>query len=180
MTVFQPDDAITLPGNLEPDNPLWRYALACWQVPALAEHCLSLQAKGWSVTRILCAGFLGQQGFRFNGQEAATVTEWRSRVTVQIRSARQALSRDPGPTQALRKRLAEAELQAEQTELALAWYTLKELAQEASPMNERHTTILDNLMAAAPDHSSARHATESLYLLATLLAKHPEGDPATC
>ncbi|MEC7815760.1 MAG: DUF2390 domain-containing protein [Pseudomonadota bacterium] len=179
MTVFQPE-AITLPGDLEPDNPLWRYALACWQVPALADQCLSLQATGWSVTRILCAGWLGQQGCRFNGQEAATVTEWRSRVTGQIRSARQALSREPGPAQVLRKRLAEAELQAEQTELALAWYTLKELALEASPMNNRHTTILDNLMAAAPAHHSALDATESLSSLAMLLTKSPLGDPAPC
>jgi len=132
------------------------------------------------VTRILCAGWLGQQGCRFNGQEAATVTEWRSRVTGQIRSARQALSRAPGPAQALRKQLAEAELQAEQTELALAWYTLKELALEASPMNNRHTTILDNLMAAAPDHHSAPGLAESLSSLATLLAQSPAGDLTPC
>ncbi|HET8848903.1 MAG TPA: TIGR02444 family protein [Marinobacter sp.] len=179
MTAFQPN-AITLPGNLEPDNPLWRYALACWQTPGLPDLCLSLQVNGWNVTRILCAGWLGQQGCRFTGQEAATVTEWRSRVTGQIRSARQALSRNPGPAQALRKCLAEAELQAEQTELALAWYTLKALAPEASPMEKRHTTILDNLMAAAPDDNSALIAGDSLASLAKLLARSPAGGLATC
>ena len=55
MTVQQAEP-LELPEHMEPDNPLWRYALAQWQDPQVAEACLALQSEGWSVSRILCAG----------------------------------------------------------------------------------------------------------------------------
>ncbi|WP_254774258.1 DUF2390 domain-containing protein [Marinobacter sp. AC-23] len=70
-----------LPENLEPDNPLWYFALTFWQHSSAQQTCLALQNEGWSVTRILCAGWLALNGRSYTGIEDATVTEWRDRVT---------------------------------------------------------------------------------------------------
>jgi len=112
MTASQPEP-LNLPVTMEPDNPLWRYALACWQKPELAQGCLELQTLGWSVTRVLCAAWLGLNGRVFTGIEDAKVTEWRSRVTGSIRSARKSIPRHHEGCRLLREALASAELQAE-------------------------------------------------------------------
>src|SRR5690554_1535798 len=112
MTVPQ-TEPLNLPATMEPDNPLWRYALACWQNPELAQACLTLQTRDWSVTRILCAGWLGVNGHLFTGVEDAKVTEWRARVTGSIRSARKSIPRHHNGCRDLREALARAELQAE-------------------------------------------------------------------
>lgn len=169
MTVPQ-TESLNLPATMEPDNPLWRYALACWQNPELAEACLTLQAFDWSVTRILCAGWLGVNGHLFTGVEDATVTEWRSRVTGSIRSARKSISRHHNGCRDLREALARAELQAEQTELALAWHTLTPRYPETGNMHNRKAAILQNLLAAAPHREADTRAPVSLDTLAGLLA----------
>lgn len=166
-----PNAALTeLPVSIQPDNPLWRYALAQWQNPDLARDCLELQSSGWSVTRILCAGWLGNQGCPFSGSEGATVTEWRSRVTGSIRNARKAIPRSHGDCEALREALAAAELQAERIELALAWQTLKNLTPENGTVPEPVTQIRQNLVAAAPCDSLPADTAELLDSLACQLA----------
>ncbi|KXO06770.1 DUF2390 domain-containing protein [Marinobacter excellens] len=169
MTVPQ-TESLNLPATMEPDNPLWRYALACWQNPELAEACLTLQACDWSVTRILCAGWLGVNGHLFTGVEDAKVTEWRSRVTGSIRSARKSIPRHHIGCRDLREALAQAELQAEQTELALAWHTLTPRYPETGNMHNRKAAILQNLLAAAPRRDTDTQASVSMDTLAGLLA----------
>ncbi|GGC69660.1 DUF2390 domain-containing protein [Marinobacter halophilus] len=179
MTVPQ-TDPLALPASMEPDNPLWRYALACWQNPELAETCLCLQAQGWSVTRILCAGWLGVNGRAFTGVEDAKVTEWRARVTGSIRSARKSIPRHHNACLDLREALAKAELQAEKTELALAWQTLTSNNPETGSMLDRTTATLQNLLAAAPlraPGTEAAESAESLKTLAILLADVIEREP---
>ncbi|MBE0486536.1 DUF2390 domain-containing protein [Marinobacter sp.] len=172
MTVPQ-TEPIALPANMEPDNPLWRYALACWQNPQLARICLDLQAQGWSVTRLLCAGWLGVNGRAFTGVEDAKVTEWRARVTGQIRSARKSIPRHHHDSHDLRNELARAELQAEKTELALAWHTLTLKHPETGNMLDRNTAILQNLRAAGPLREPEE--TERLATLSLMMANAMEG-----
>jgi uncharacterized protein (TIGR02444 family) len=169
MTVPQ-TESLNLPATMEPDNPLWRYALACWQNPELAEACLTLQTCDWSVTRILCAGWLGVNGHLFTGVEDAKVTEWRARVTGSIRSARKSIPRHHNGCRDLREALARAELQAEQTELALAWHTLTTRYPETGNMHNRKAAILQNLLAAAPYREADTRAPTSLDTLAEHLA----------
>ncbi len=165
---------------MEPDNPLWRYALSCWQQPELAKACLDLQEHGWSVTRILCAGWLGVNGRVFTGIEDAKVTEWRGRVTGLIRSARKSIPKQHGYGHELREALANAELQAEQTELALAWQTLNELNPEAGSMQYCNTIIVENLLAAAPLPKREPQPMNHIRNLARLLAIASTGSNAPC
>ena len=153
-------EPLTLPDALTTDNPLWRYALQQWRNPAVVETCLFLQSTGWSVTRILCAGWLGQNGQRFTGEESAKVTEWRSRVTGAVRGARKSIPKDCQALAGLRDTLARAELDAEQTELALAWHTFNSSTPESPDMPDPARLIRQNLEAAAPDTAghSANHA----------------------
>ncbi|KPQ27313.1 MAG: hypothetical protein HLUCCX14_15530 [Marinobacter excellens HL-55] len=176
MTVPQ-TEPLALPATMEPDNPLWRYALACWRKPELAEICLDLQAQGWSVTRILCAGWLGANGHTFTGVEGAKVTEWRARVTGSIRSARKSIPRNHNACRELREALAKAELQAEKSELALAWQHLNSSNPGTGTMLDRNTAILQNLLAAAPLRNSEAETTASLKTLAILLATATDSEP---
>lgn len=169
MTVQQAEP-LELPEHMEPDNPLWRYALAQWQDPQVAEACLDLQSEGWSVSRILCAGWLATQGQSFSGVEDAKVTEWRSRVTGCLRSARKSVPRANDHGVELRDTLARAELLAEQLELALAWQTLKESEAERGIMQESGTIIGQNLVAAAPSDNIPTRVKPHLELLASRLA----------
>ncbi|MBL1273198.1 MAG: hypothetical protein ACI92B_001390 [Marinobacter maritimus] len=142
--------AMELPENLEPDNPLWRFALTFWQLSTAQETCLALQNEGWSVTRILCAGWLALNGSAFNGIEDATVTEWRDRVTGSLRTIRTSVPKAQASYEALRKNVASLELESERIELALAWRTLTTLNPESSNMQEREKLVRHNLAAAAP------------------------------
>ncbi len=179
MTRLEPEP-LNLPDALPTDNPLWRYALTCWQNPEVVKACLELQKKGWSVTRILCAGWLGQNGQRFTGVEDAKVTEWRGRVTGSIRSARKSIPRQSEQYRELREALADAELKAEQTELALAWQALNQLNPETGTMDERSKAIQHNLLAAAPDRTPAPELEATLADLAQQLTTHPAGAQTPC
>ena len=99
-----------LPGKLEPDNPLWRFALAFWQNAEARQACLALQEQGWSVTRLLCAGWLALSGRRYDGQEDATLTKWRQDVTGALRTARRALPKGSEACRELREAVAHDDL----------------------------------------------------------------------
>lgn len=179
MTV-QHTEPLELPAGMEPDNPLWRYALAHWRDPDVAGACLELQSEGWSVSRILCAGWLATRGQPFSGVEDAKVTEWRSRVTGCLRSARKSVPRANDPGRELRDTLAKAELLAEQLELALAWHTLTELEPESGKMQDPCTIIRQNLMAAAPSRDIPLRLTPLLDLLVGRLTDQATRGHTSC
>lgn len=154
-----------LPAHLEPDNPLWRYALAVWQHVPAQKACLALQNEGWSVTRILSAGWLARHDRLYTGIEDATVTEWRDRVTGCLRATRVSMPKAAAPYSSLRSNVAALELEAEKIELALVWLTLTARNPELSDMHVRDNLIRTNLAAAAPA-SAPCAGTEQL--LATL------------
>ncbi|WP_336367445.1 TIGR02444 family protein [Marinobacter sp. C2H3] len=159
-----------LPKDLEPETPLWRYALSIWRQPDVREACLALQGEGWSVTRIVCAGWHATRHQPYTGDEPATVTEWRARVTGPLRAIRQALPKQASACQTLREGVASAELAAEQVELALAWHAFMNTTQAEADMPGSETLIHSNLAAAAPDAQAANTSQALLRQLANALA----------
>ncbi len=167
---------LELPADLEPENPLWRFALTFWKLPNVQDNCLALQNQGWSVTRILSAAWLALSGRTFAGVEDATVTEWRDRVTGALRSARKSLPGNADNLQKLRTGIAGLELEAEQIELALSWRTLMTNNLENANMQGHDSLILSNLVAAAPTSPVDESARPLLNTLATSLTHFPKGD----
>jgi len=164
-----------LPENLEPDNPLWHFALTFWQHLPAQKACLALQNEGWSVTRILCAGWLALNGRTYTGIEDATVTEWRDRVTGSLRAIRTSVPRAQASYNALRTNLANLELEAERIELALAWRSLTAPNSEQSTMDEREKLIRINLTAAAPASGTTVDTRQFLSTLGDLLLTLQQG-----
>lgn len=154
-------DAVTTTGllnqhALELDSPLWRFAVTLWQDDSISEHCLALQGKGWNVIRLLCAGWQASLGLAFR-EEPADVIEWRVRMTARLRATRQALPKDLAAAASLRQTLAQAELEAERIELALAYALLpgsgkSKPARDSAVKTETPAHLmLQNLEAAAPE-----------------------------
>lgn len=164
-----------LPAKLQTDNPLWHFALAFWQLEDARQACLALQDQGWSVTRLLCAGWLALEGRRYNGQEDAKLTKWRQEVTGVLRSIRRSLPKDRQATGKLRTLVARLELQAERTELALAWHALSSVPKEYDTMQGRRLLIAHNLNRAASRPGQTRAAAALLEQLAGLLAGFSRG-----
>ena len=169
---------LALPADLQTDTELWSFALLCWQKPGVAPACLSLQQQGWSVTRILCAAWQANQHKTYTGLEAATVTEWRNRVTVALRDIKRALPKESESCCDLRAGVARLELEAERVELALAWQTLNAETEEPA-MQDRNILIISNLTAAAPCADSAQAAASDIHQLASALTFSRPGAQST-
>jgi len=163
-----PADILDLPEILEPDNPLWRFALAFWALPGVQDSCLALQQQGWNVTRILCAGWLALNNRPYTGIEDATLTEWRHRVTGVLRALRKSLPKRHSACPSLRNTIASAEIEAEQIELALAWHTLKQGHPEKT-MQGSTRLVRQNLKSAAPVTGLFPDALPALGTLASAL-----------
>jgi len=172
-----PLKTMALPDNLEPDNLLWQFALTFWQHSSAQETCLALQNEGWSVTRILCAGWLALNGRAYTGIEDATVTEWRDRVTGSLRAARTSLPKALASYSGLRKSLSSLELESERIELALAWRTLTAPNPEPSNMHayEGDKLIRSNLAAAAPISGTTVSTRKLLSTLGDILTAFQQG-----
>lgn len=166
-----------LPENLEPDNPLWHFALTFWQRSSVQKTCLALQNEGWSITRILCAGWLALNDKSYTGIEDATVTEWRDRVTGSLRAIRTSIPKAQAPYEALRTNIASLELAAERIELALAWQALTKSNSEQNSMYEREKLIRYNLAAAAPVSGTTVNSRRLLSTLGDVLTAHQQGYP---
>lgn len=170
-----PLETMALPEHLELETPLWRFALIFWQDSLAQETCLALQTEGWSVTRILCAGWLALNGRAYTGIEDATVTEWRSRVTGSLRKIRMSVPKAQASYTALRSSLASLELESERIELALVWQTLTTPNPEQSNMHERDNLIRPNLAAAAPVSGMTADTRKLLSTLGDILIAFPQG-----
>ena len=169
-------DSLDLPVQLQSDNPLWQFALAFWQRAGVQENCLALHQQGWSVTRVLSAAWLALDGQSYTGNEDATVTEWRNRVTGALRTVRQLLPKASAQCSTLREGVAGLELEAERIELALAWHTLTTNKPDTGNMHGRDFLIQKNLEAAAPSSGAVPNAKSQLNALASILAHTSTGD----
>jgi uncharacterized protein (TIGR02444 family) len=103
----------------------WRHVLALYGRPGVAPACLLLQDRlDVDVLVLLHMGFVCQQhGLRLQAEQIeaadAVVRVWREQVVRPLRAARRAIARDDPQTQALRQRVQQAELGAEQHAFAL-------------------------------------------------------------
>jgi uncharacterized protein (TIGR02444 family) len=117
--------------QIELDNPFWRFSLRVYAAPGVSTECLELQESlGMDVNVVLFAARLGAarglvlQAADFDRINEAAAT-WSADVVRPLRAVRQRLKPMPemahGDVQALRKRVADTELFAEQIEQALLY-----------------------------------------------------------
>lgn len=122
----------------------WRHVLALYGRPGVAQACLLLQDRlDVDVLVMLHLGLVCQQHrLRLQAEQIeaadAVVRDWREQVVRPLRAARRAIARDDPQTQALRQRVQQAELGAEQHAFALLtamplWTDAPATANTASP-----------------------------------------------
>ncbi|MDC7786873.1 TIGR02444 family protein [Rhodoplanes sp. TEM] len=104
-------------------SPFWRFSLATYRKPGVAEACLALQ-DGCSVdvNVLLFVLWLGTQGRRLDAQATGLVLDqavgWAREVVVPLRGVRRRLKQDPplvdtAAAQAFRSEVKRLELEAE-------------------------------------------------------------------
>jgi uncharacterized protein (TIGR02444 family) len=116
---------------LEIDNPFWQFSLQVYATPGVAEECLEVQDKlGVDVNVLLYAAWLGStRGVLLEHADIRIiddeVTAWSTDVVQPLRAVRRRLKLMPEisdqSVQMTRKRVADAELFAEQIEQALLY-----------------------------------------------------------
>ena len=116
--------------GLDLEGPQWSFAVDLYRRPAVPEACLLLQDRvGGDVCLLLFALFLARerhialQHGDFAHLDGA-IAQWRRDVIMPLRSVRRRLKAGPHPapspaTDAVRRRIQAAEIDAEQIELAL-------------------------------------------------------------
>lgn len=171
-----------VPTDLCLDGPLWHFAGRFWSRPVAQKVSLALQERGWSVTDILCALWLSQQGRVFYGMKAEPVILWRSQVTEALREVRRIIGKGNPATDQARDCIARSELEAERVELALA---CRSLTQEAAPAiapqeSTAKTLALENLQAAAPEKAMDIETSTLLDTLIDELQSFAEGGTQSC
>lgn len=116
--------------DLEPDGPHWRYALAVYGKEGVARACLRLQDEAnVDVNVLLMALHASRRARRAVTDEDIAgadrlISAWREDIVVALREIRGRLKEGPAPapsprTEALRTVIKQAELQAEQIEMAV-------------------------------------------------------------
>jgi uncharacterized protein (TIGR02444 family) len=131
-----------LPPLADIDNPFWQYSLRIYAAPGVAPECLELQERlGLDVNVVLFAAWLGlARGVALQAadlERIATATAgWSGDVVKALRTVRKGLkplAENPDSAYAaLRKRVASAELLAEQIEQAQL-YAMAETLGVAAP-----------------------------------------------
>ncbi len=158
------------PSGLALDNALWRFALDFYGREGVAPACLLLQDKaGVDVNILLCTLFAAaDRGIALSADDLADldahVAGWRREVVEALRSLRIRLKTGPSPapcpeTDALRTRIKESELQAEQIALAMLWDWLerqaKGLDHSAADLPALLRRLLRHFDAAAAENAAA-------------------------
>lgn len=165
-----------IPEDADPENPLWHFACRFWESSVARQSCLELQARGWSVTRILCAAWLAASGRSFNGQESDTVTQWRAHVTEPLRTARKYIAKNNRCTDTVRASISRSELEAERVELALAYQALASGQSTGTGGKVTADLAHRNLSAAAPEKTMDNGTGRLLETLARELSLLTQGD----
>lgn len=126
---------------LDCDNPFWRFSLAVYAQPGVADECLALQGElDIDVNVLLFCAWFGAERKLVLGDEAfaaidACVQDWHESVVRPLRAVRQTMKAMPDmaddTVKALRKDIAAAELRAEQIEQAKLFEIADAIAQAA-------------------------------------------------
>lgn len=138
------------PDNLSLDNPLWQYVLTLWRHDPFARQCLEAQNQGQAVTPILVALFCAAHGCQAPDTEPPGLQQWRTDVTAALRTLRMDLPRGRNTTTPLRDTVKQAELQAEQVELAWWWQRLADDGSVTQPGLSRTALARHNLDSLLP------------------------------
>jgi len=173
---------ISIPQDLCLDGPLWQFAGRLWSQPGTQGSALTLQARGWSVTDILCALWLTGQGRRLDMAEMEPAINWRGQVTEPLRNARKAVAKHNPATNQAREWIARSELEAEKVELALAYRALTGDNPAKTDSNEStvDTLALENLQTAAPEKVMDNETGRLLEILIEELKVHIKGERQPC
>jgi uncharacterized protein (TIGR02444 family) len=148
---------MTAPETKPSGSPFWRFSLAFYRMPGVAEACIRLQEEaGADVNLLLFLLWHGALGRRLSAAEIARLEQdiaaWREATVIPLRAIRRALKSPPGlveagTAEAFRTRIKAVELEAER------------LQQEA--MYERVRACL--LGEAAPSVAEAARANVAAY-----------------
>jgi len=127
-------------------SPLWRFSLALYRRPGVADACLTLQDRcGADVNLLLFLLWLAASRCRLAPAQLteidATVREWRNNVVVPLRRLRRALKHDaplvaPAVAERFRSRIKTMELKAERLQQEASYAlarSLKRGAADTSP-----------------------------------------------
>lgn len=141
-------------------NPLWHYAIALYQRPGVEALCLALQAQGLSVNRLLLCCWLAVDRRCYQAPDPLTASpseadQWRQAVLEPLRRLRyqvrdQWQARGAGECY---RQLRQAELAAEQLELAQLWQQSRHwpLASATCPGWRLARANLQACLAGQPD-----------------------------
>jgi uncharacterized protein (TIGR02444 family) len=104
-------------------SPFWRFSLAFYRLPKVADACIRLQEEaGVDVNVLLYLLWQAQQGRRLTADEVAAldaqVAPWREATVIPLRNVRRALKSPPAliaavAGEAFRNRIKAVELEAE-------------------------------------------------------------------
>ncbi|MEQ6886349.1 DUF2390 domain-containing protein [Salicola sp. Rm-C-2C1-2] len=139
------------PDNLLLDNPFWQYVLALWGHGQFAQRCLEAQRQGQAVAPILVALFSAARHQYAPATEPIAIQQWREAVTSDLRALRMALSKRSNATTPLRDTIKQAELKAEQVELAWWWQYLADNESVTDPDLSRALLARHNLESLLPE-----------------------------
>ncbi|HET9714916.1 MAG TPA: TIGR02444 family protein [Pseudolabrys sp.] len=119
-------------GELEFDNEFWRFSVAVYATPGVAEECLALQeALGIDVNLLLFCAWLGARRHVIltpsdvAGADTA-VRNWHKSVVQPLRGVRTALKSICGDCAGYRSKVKAIELEAEQMEQAMLYAYARE------------------------------------------------------
>lgn len=164
---------MTAPEDISSETfPLWRFALALYARPGVAQACLDLQDRREAdVNLLLYAAWTGADlGFALTADAMAearrAVADWHRDIVVPLRTVRRRLKTGPAPapneaTDTLRKRVQAIEIEAERIEqsilqdLAVLRHPSGEhfamTAEPAAARSRRMDTVAANLRLCLPE-----------------------------
>jgi uncharacterized protein (TIGR02444 family) len=161
---------------LEMDSPLWRFSLAVYRGPGVAEECLAVQERhGVDVNLLMLCGYVGAiEAAVLSANDIADALEatgaWHASVVRALRQVRRTMKpwgagehdpekwvpvfgKDHAPikasarvVEALRVKVKGAELEAEQIEQAMMWAWLRAQAPQLR-QHEPHQALAANVFA---------------------------------
>lgn len=180
--------ADTKPYNIDDEaRRLWEFTLALYEVEAVKQACLSIQARyGLSISLLLGAVWAGANGYgRLGATELETAIrrgmEWHREIIEPLRALRRRLRQHPPQgqerqTERLRHRLLEQELEAERIEQRLF---LEDFPPDrhAAPVDERWRDAAANA-ALLTRKSCPRPEPQALEALGCILQTTFPGIPA--
>jgi uncharacterized protein (TIGR02444 family) len=174
--------------DLDPAGPHWSFAVDLYGRPGVSQACLVLQDRlGGDVCLLLFALFIArEQQIGLAPSDLASlddaVADWRREVIEPLRSLRRRLKLGPDPapsphTNAVRHHVQNAELAAEQIELALLARCFKRRGHVGATLSADAAAVLDRLArffclrSAQPAAASTSQIRAALKTIADAMAQ---------